>query len=225
MNAAAALQFSGSATTLIRAARWIEWTLLFVALPIVLALRPDWTSPLPLLWAAAAVAFAYLLIDCSFDRAAFLRLAGTRRYLPAMLTRFALLAAAVGIMVYLFRPDLLFGFPRQRPGLWLTVMLVYPIISVYPQNVVYRAVFFQRYQPLFGDGRGMVAASAFAFGFMHILFLNWIAVALTLIGGWLFAETYRRSRSLLLASFEHALYGCWMMTVGLGQYFYHGFIA
>jgi hypothetical protein len=24
---------------------------------------------------------------------------------------------------------------------------------------------------------------------------------------------------------EHALYGCWLFTVGLGQYFYHGTIA
>jgi hypothetical protein len=28
--------------------------------------------------------------------------------------------------------------------------------------------------------------------------------------------------SLLTSSIEHALYGCWLFTVGLGQFFYHG---
>ena len=47
-------------------------------------------------------------------------------------------------------------------------------------------------------------------------------VVLTAIGGWFFATTYARTRSLWLASFEHALYGQLVFTVGLGQYFYGG---
>jgi hypothetical protein len=31
--------------------------------------------------------------------------------------------------------------------------------------------------------------------------------------------------SLAASSFEHAHYGNWLFTVGLGQYFYHGTIA
>ena len=31
--------------------------------------------------------------------------------------------------------------------------------------------------------------------------------------------------SLFMSSLEHALYGCWLFPVGLGQYFYHGRIA
>ena len=49
-----------------------------------------------------------------------------------------------------------------------------------------------------------------------------LAVALCVIGGWLFADTYSRTRSLWLASAEHALYGCLVFTVGLGRYFYGG---
>jgi len=47
-------------------------------------------------------------------------------------------------------------------------------------------------------------------------------VALTLPSGWLFADTYRRSESLLAASIEHALYGGFLFTVGLGRHFYNG---
>ena len=68
----------------------------------------------------------------------------------------------------------------------------------------------------------MVIASAVAFGFVHIVFLNPIAVGLSVVGGVLFALTYLRTRSLLMAAIEHGLYGCLIFTVGLGRYFFHG---
>ena len=71
----------------------------------------------------------------------------------------------------------------------------------------------------------MIVASAAAFAFMHIIFRNWVAVGLTFAGGLLFAARYAGTNSLATSSFEHALYGCWLFTVGLGQYFYHGTIA
>lgn len=37
--------------------------------------------------------------------------------------------------------------------------------------------------------------------------------------GVLFAWTYERTRSTLAVSVEHALFGCWMFTVGLGSFF------
>jgi membrane protease YdiL (CAAX protease family) len=68
----------------------------------------------------------------------------------------------------------------------------------------------------------MILASAVAFSFAHIVFRNPIAVGFTLIGGLLFAWRYYVSGSLFTSSFEHALYGCWMFTVGLGEFFYRG---
>lgn len=71
----------------------------------------------------------------------------------------------------------------------------------------------------------MIVASAAAFAFLHIIFRNWLAVGLTFAGGLLFAARYAGTGSLATSSFEHALYGCWLFTIGLGQYFYHGTIA
>jgi membrane protease YdiL (CAAX protease family) len=45
---------------------------------------------------------------------------------------------------------------------------------------------------------------------------------LCLIGGLLFALTYQHSGSLLLTCLDHALFGNFIFTVGLGQFFYHG---
>jgi membrane protease YdiL (CAAX protease family) len=71
----------------------------------------------------------------------------------------------------------------------------------------------------------MILASAAAFAFLHIVFRNSLAMALTVAGGLLFAARYSETGSLATSSVEHALYGCWLFTVGLGQYFNQGTIA
>jgi membrane protease YdiL (CAAX protease family) len=101
-------------------------------------------------------------------------------------------------------------------------MLLYPLVSVYPQELIYRVFFFHRYAPLFGSGLLMIAASALAFGFVHIIFGNWLAVVLCIIGGFLFSLTYQHSGSLLFTCLDHAIFGNFIFTIGLGQFFYHG---
>jgi membrane protease YdiL (CAAX protease family) len=64
--------------------------------------------------------------------------------------------------------------------------------------------------------------SAFAFSYMHIVFRNPAAMGLTLIGGVLFAITYEDTESLIISIFEHALYGNFLFTIGLGRYLYLG---
>jgi membrane protease YdiL (CAAX protease family) len=61
--------------------------------------------------------------------------------------------------------------------------------------------------------------SALIFAWMHLIFRNPLAVILTLVGGWFFAQTYARTRSLRLVCLEHALYGNLIFTIGLGEYF------
>ena len=113
-----------------------------------------------------------------------------------------------------------FGLVRHRPGLWAAIMLLYPIVSVYPQGVLHRVFLFHRYGELFPKPRMKIVASALAFCWMHIIFHNWVALAVTLPGGLLFAWTYQRTRSAMLTAIEHSLYGCWAVTIGLGQFLY-----
>jgi membrane protease YdiL (CAAX protease family) len=142
--------------------------------------------------------------------------------LPQMLALFVLGAAVIGVSVRVLAPHLLFRFVRQHPRLWATLMVIYPVLSVYPQGIIYRGFLMHRYTALFGTGWGLIVASAAAFAFMHLIFRNRLAVALTFVGGLLFAWRYQVTGSLLTSSVEHAFYGCWLFTVGLGDYFYHG---
>jgi membrane protease YdiL (CAAX protease family) len=57
---------------------------------------------------------------------------------------------------------------------------------------------------------------------MHIVFKNPLALLLTFGGGILFAKTYEDTRSLVISLIEHALYGNYVFTLGLGKYLYLG---
>ena len=60
------------------------------------------------------------------------------------------------------------------------------------------------------------------FGFAHIILNNWIAPTIVALGGIILAYSYQQHRSLKWAVVEHALYGCWIFTVGIGWYFFTG---
>jgi hypothetical protein len=122
-------------------------------------------------------------------------------------------------------PDALFQFARERTRTWAMVMLLYPILSVVPQEVIFRTYLFARFRTLLRPPVVMLLVSGIGFGFAHIVFDNWVAPTLCAIGGLYFAHTYQKTRSLALVSLEHALYGNMMFTVGLGRYFYHGAVG
>ncbi|TQC45025.1 CPBP family intramembrane metalloprotease [Rhodococcus sp. WS4] len=199
-----------------------EYALLFFGLASIYAVLLRGTSPIPFLLVLGLAVVTYLLRSSGFDRASLWR----PRTLLSQAHSIAVLwcLAAVGLIVALalLHPNLLFAFPREDPLIWVLVMVLYPLLSVYPQELIFRGFVFHRYAPVFGEGTRMVTASAAAFGFVHIAFGSWISVAMTIVGGWIFATRYRRTQSLFTVSVEHALYGMLVFTVGLGQFFYHG---
>jgi membrane protease YdiL (CAAX protease family) len=208
-----------------RAALVTEFVLLFAGLPLAYRFSPLRIPVLPLLWAVTLYALTIVLRDPQFERARLWNASAIPAQLGSMLAISAIAAALIWFGVHRFAPQLEWSFVRRQPVFWAIVMVAYPVLSVYPQGLVYRAFFFQRYASLFPGRWTMIVASAAAFALMHIIFRNWIAVGLTFAGGLLFAWRYEVTGSLAASSFEHALYGCWLFTVGLGQYFYHGTIA
>ncbi len=142
--------------------------------------------------------------------------------LRPILLRFLILAPLLTLIVWRAMPAHFLDLPRHKPVLWAAIMVLYPALSVWPQEMIYRRFIFQRFADLFPTEAMLIAASAAAFGFAHIIFLNVWAVLLTLAGGALFAQTYARSGSVRVVSIEHALYGCLVFTIGLGRFFYTG---
>lgn len=203
----------------------VEFSLVFLGLPLLAwwqseALR-RWIIPQILLF--AALCLVILWRDPAFDRRVLSSF--PHRWRPC-LVRIGLLFLAGGAAVTAWaawRGEIeLFRLPRERPGLWLLVLLLYPLVSALAQEVIFRVFVFHRYRALFATPGRLIAASAAAFALAHLILGNWQAPALSLMGGLLFAWTYARTRSLPLVALEHGLWGDWLFTLGLGRYFYGG---
>lgn len=197
-----------------------EFLMLFVGLPLAIYFGfITSVPPLYMLWAAALYGLVRLWRDPSFDLGQLWRSGPLRTQLPQILALFFAGVVVITMLVHQYEPQLMLGLVRTHPGAWALIMLMYPIVSVYPQGVIYRAYLFHRYRPLLHEPWMMILASAATFAFVHILFHNWIAVALTFPGGILFGRRYLETRSLCVSSLEHTLYGCFLFTIGLGQFF------
>ena len=102
-------------------------------------------------------------------------------------------------------------------------MLVYPLVSVTTQEVMYRLFYYARYRALFGnDAQAAIALNAVLFAFSHIVFQNPTTLVISFLGGLLFAWRYEVTRSFWAVCLEHALWGNLIFTLGLGRYFYTG---
>ena len=203
-----------------------EVLLLMVGVPTLLYYTLPMKFMLPAIWLAALCChLGYRGLTAHTFSQWWLRKAFTAANLKPILLRFLISAGLLWTATYMLEPGSLFSFVRTSPRFWLLVMFLYPILSVVPQEIIFRSFFFARYRTLFTHPAALVLASGLAFGFAHILFHNWVAPVLCVVGGIMFAQTYRRTQSLMLVAFEHALYGDFVFTLGLGRYFYHGAVA
>ena len=121
------------------------------------------------------------------------------------------------LFVYANNKEAFFSVLLNKPKLWFFILFVYSLFSVYPQELIYRTFFFKRYKSFFKNTNFLIFINAIVFCLAHIFFRNILVVILTFFGGILFAITFNKTKSTLLVSIEHAIYGCWLFTVGMGS--------
>ncbi|MEE2681503.1 MAG: CPBP family glutamic-type intramembrane protease [Planctomycetota bacterium] len=209
-------------------ARITELILLFGVLPVaLLVLRSSGirVSPLPVLWLAAAGCVVLLwrmgrISDPNRESSVNAR---TRRSVMAEVVITIVIGSALLLLLYpLISDEPMARFPRERPGLWLVVLVVYPMLSVVPQGIIFRRWFVARYRPLLGSGAMMILVGAACFGWSHLLFGNPVAPLITAVGGIFFLRTYLRGGSGWLSDLQHAVLGDVAFTIGYGQWLYAG---
>lgn len=120
------------------------------------------------------------------------------------------------LFVWITDREALFNVLLNKPKLWLVILFIYSLFSVYPQELVYRTFFFKRYEGLFKNSNQLIFINAIVFSLGHIFFKNILVIILTFLGGLLFALSFKKAKSTVLVSVEHAIYGCWLFTVGMG---------
>jgi len=195
-----------------------ELSLVYVGLPVLYYLDYiPFHKAIPLLF-VFAVFLVLLLLNKDFNKSRF-GFNGFNHWRP-LIIRFLIIASLFVILISIFSPGKLFLLPRERTGLWIIIMIFYPVWSAYPQEIIFRSWFFHRYEELFRNERLLIILNAVLFSFSHVIFRNWVAIIFSFFAGIIFASTYRKSDSLLVVFIEHMLYGNLIFTVGLGEYFY-----
>lgn len=203
---------------------WAEFVGLFLAAPLAMLLFFGLYPLFGALLAVTALSFVLLARTPGFRPRELLR--GCVLCHWRLIAGFAAVAAGVAFTLALaLVPGRVLELPRYRPDLWLTIMLLYPLLSALPQEVIFRTLFYRRYAGLFPDGRAALAVNAAVFSFAHLFYQNPVAIGLTLVVGVIFAWSYQRTGSFLLVVILHAIAGQMIFTSGLGVYFYHGAIG
>lgn len=213
-----------------RRKRFAEFGCLFIAVPVLLRIIPDiarimghrlWIPIIPFLLAMTGGVLFYLIKTQKFQFLDLISINRTRRRdWMIMLVRFLFVASLLSIWSYTAKPEVWLRLPRESTELWILVVILYPLISVIPQGILFRAFYTIRYASLFPAAL-QTLVGAVIFSFAHLPFGNAFALAFTFIGGLMFLSSYKRTGSLLFSGIEHALYGDLLFTLGWGEYFFH----
>ncbi len=199
---------------------------LYGLLPAVFCWLGRWGVRLmiPALWVGAGLCLRALRRDgggVAWNAAAL------KTRLPVLLLRWLAGGSLLAWGMHHFRPEQFLSLPRQDPWLWAAIGIGYPLLSVLPQEVIYRAHFFARLERAVPGAGGwpLILLNAAVFGYAHLAFGQAGAMVWPAAGGVLFASTYAHTRSLACASLEHALWGVLVFTLGLGTVFQGGTVA
>jgi membrane protease YdiL (CAAX protease family) len=202
---------------------WLEFLSLYVLVPLLMAtLLPAWWI-WPLLTVITLLAL-YLLRIGGFQ---WHRLKTGRWIASSRFTIvFVLLTSMISsLLVIELLPGELLAIPRERPWLWLLILLLYPLFSALPQELIFRVLFIERYGVLFPNTGLLLAVNAVCFGLAHVFYGNWVAPVLSAVGGLVFAWAYVCRGSFAYAWVLHSLAGQIIFTSGLGAFFFHAAVG
>lgn len=194
----------------------LEFFLFFAVLPVSFV----WKYPIGIKAGLALAGLVYIIFRLVKDPAKPLKRFKNHdwsRFWKRIGVQFVIVAAVTWVYVYIMAPESLFCVPKNDPKLYFMILGIYTFLSVWPQELIYRTYFFSRFESLFPTKSLLLFVNAIVFSLAHIFFRNTLVTVLTFIGGLLFAYTYLKTRSTMLVSIEHALYGNWLFTVGMGD--------
>lgn len=200
-------------TTLIRG---LELFFLFILLPISFLFK----YPAPIKAGLTLTGFIYIIVHLIKSKSLKLRLPTKAYWKPfwkETIIKLSVIITITSLYVFWIAPDKLFSVLIQKPRLWVIILFIYSFLSVWPQEIIYRTFFYSRYEYLIKSKWLFLFINAILFSLAHIFLKSSLVLLLTFLGGVLFAFTYQKTKSTMLVSIEHAIYGNWLFTVGMGE--------
>ena len=205
--------------------RIVEMALLYGAAPFAVdrAVHGDGIPVFIALLPVLAIILMFLVIDRTFSLRRELSRGFSLAQLGSILAVFAIGGGIIATYVAEYHPAWFLEFPRERPETYMRIMLLYPLMSVAVQELVYRTFFFHRYGVLFGSAWWLaILLNGVLFGIGHMVIGTPLAIYGTMLTGTLFAWRYAMTRSFWAVFIEHTLWGALVFTVGLGRFFFTG---
>lgn len=200
-----------------KAYRLFELAVFFTGIPLLVDhYFEGWLKFIPLF--LITVIFLFLLLkDPGFDKRILYRfdVKYARKSIPRLV-----FVVVVGIVVsWALFPSLVFEYPPEHIE-YLIAFFSYPIISVLPQELIFRVYFFHRFKKLIPNPYLLMFINALVFSLAHLIYGNITAPVATFVLGWIFILNYTKTKSLLNVSLEHCFYGFVFFAVGLIYFFY-----
>ena len=194
----------------------LELLMIFVLIPLSFAF--NYAPIIKLIIGVLGFSYTlYVLFKIEKIKIRIKRNSNWKAFWKSTLIKLLIIAVITILFVWFTDAKNLFTVLLNKPKLWALILLFYSLFSVYPQELLYRTFFFQRYENLFKNEKLFIFINALLFSMAHLFFRNALVLFLTFIGGFLFAITFKKTKSTFLVSIEHSVYGCWLFTVGMGN--------
>ena len=196
--------------------KYVEFFIIFIVIPISFVLDYHvWVKMIIGFFGFIYVVFVLLKIEKNcFEISKHL---DWKLFWKQTLFKLVIIAFITTLFVLFTDSKSLFNVLLNKPIKWLILIFIYTFFSVYPQELIYRTFYFQRYKVLFKNEKLFLFVNAILFSMAHLFFRNTLVLVMTFFGGLLFAFTFHKTKSTVLVSIEHAIYGCWLFTVGMGE--------
>ncbi|EEE36969.1 abortive infection protein [Rhodobacteraceae bacterium KLH11] len=199
----------------------VEFVLFYVAVPVLIAVLfpPNWMFPS--LFAFTGLGVLLLQATPGFSWVELRD--GWRSWAWGEVLVFTIaMVALCSALVLWARPNAAFALLIHRPEMLAFIWIGYPVLSALPQELLFRSLFFRRYQTILPDGPAVYLLNAGLFSLAHLMYWSWVVAIMTFGGGVLFTWAYRARGSFFYAVLLHAIAGNIIFAAGLGIYFYSG---
>lgn len=205
---------------------WLEFSALFICVPLLLwAFNQSLnTILLPLMVCIAGSCGYVLWRDHHFKRNRLGWRKTNRQHIVQLMIKLSGVICVGLLWALIIAPEQSFYLFENGINQWLLLLILYPLLSALPQELVFRTFLMHRYKHIVKRKQHRIWLSSLAFGFAHIFYGNWIAVVLSVFAGYIFCMTYVKTKSTLLVALEHSLWGLVIFTFGIGAHFDTGML-
>jgi hypothetical protein len=91
-----------------------------------------------------------------------------KSFFKGVFIKLMLIALLTSLYVFITDKESLFNMVIGKPKLWVLILFVYSFFSVYPQELIYRTFFFEKYRELIKNKKLLIFINAIVFSFGYI---------------------------------------------------------